>query len=148
LSKASGIVLKEETIRYWDRELINETIERIQDHKDRMLIFILWRTGLRISEILNIKKQDIDFTKINTETESQISDKIYWKLKESVKSHLISDVPLGAFLSGGIDSSSIVSLMSQLQDEPVITNSIGFLQKSFDEFLSRFSNESYFSCHI
>jgi len=47
-------------------------------------------------------------------------------LQECVKQHLISDVPFGAFLSGGVDSSTIVALMSQFMNEPVKTYSVGF----------------------
>lgn len=83
---------------------------------------------------LEIKQYwDIDFSQTISGTEKEICDNIYSKLKEAVKLRLISDVPLGAFLSGGVDSSTIVSLMSQLQDSPVITNSIGFAQKNYNE---------------
>jgi asparagine synthase (glutamine-hydrolysing) len=47
-------------------------------------------------------------------------------LRECVKMHLVSDVPFGAFLSGGIDSSTIVALMTEFRNEPVKTYSVGF----------------------
>lgn len=62
-----------------------------------------------------------------------VMDGIYALLRESVKLRLVSDVPLGAFLSGGIDSSTIVGLMRELGASPLRTFSIGFADQSYDE---------------
>jgi asparagine synthase (glutamine-hydrolysing) len=54
-------------------------------------------------------------------------------LQDAVKYRQVSDVPIGAFLSGGIDSSAIVSHMASVSDEPITTLTIGFKEKEFDE---------------
>jgi asparagine synthase (glutamine-hydrolysing) len=66
-------------------------------------------------------------------TEAQAIDELRSRLREAVRIRLVSDVPLGAFLSGGIDSGSIVALMSELGAAPVRTFSIGFHEKEYDE---------------
>ncbi len=70
--------------------------------------------------------------KLNLSTEEWY-DLIFNELQRSVKSHLVSDVPVGALLSGGLDSSIIVALMAKNSSEPINTFSIGFDDKDFDE---------------
>jgi len=61
------------------------------------------------------------------QTEGPVTAEQTWTvLRESVEAHLLSDVPLGAFLSGGIDSTLIVALMAELSSKPVETFSVGF----------------------
>ena len=67
-----------------------------------------------------------DYNAKFTETEDQLKEQLYSLLGDSVRRQMIADVPLGAFLSGGFDSSGIVHLMSEIASGPINTYSIGF----------------------
>jgi asparagine synthase (glutamine-hydrolysing) len=57
-------------------------------------------------------------------------------LEEAVSSHLMSDVPLGVFLSGGVDSSAVAALITKIRREPVETFSVGYTEPLYSELLS------------
>jgi asparagine synthase (glutamine-hydrolysing) len=69
---------------------------------------------------------DVPFGQLEMRSEEEWIERVREKILETVKSQLVSDVPLGAFLSGGIDSSTIVSAMARLTGRPVKTYSIGY----------------------
>lgn len=85
-------------------------------------------------EAVKTRYWDFDYSRETLDgPEDKIADDLLEKLTEAVRVRLISEVPLGAFLSGGIDSSVVVGLMSRILDKPVKTFSIGFSEDSFNE---------------
>src|ERR1700682_2172848 len=66
-------------------------------------------------------------------SEEEAAEELLHLLKDAVRIRLHSDVPFGALLSGGVDSSLVVALMSQLMDRPVETFTVGFSEKGLDE---------------
>ncbi len=76
---------------------------------------------------------DVRFTLDNPIDEEQARKELVERLRESVRLRMISEVPLGAFLSGGVDSSAVVATMASVSSDPVNTCSISFADPAFDE---------------
>ncbi len=82
---------------------------------------------------------DVAFSEDSKLSEQDAGSELIERLRESVRIRLISEVPLGAFLSGGVDSSAVVALMAALSKTPVNTCSIAFADPAFDE--SRYAQQ-------
>ena len=70
---------------------------------------------------------------VRTEDERELAEELAARLRDSVRAHLVSDVPVGVWLSGGIDSGLLAALAAQESGERLRTFSIGFHERSFDE---------------
>jgi asparagine synthase (glutamine-hydrolysing) len=91
--------------------------------------FLRWRDGrAEIKQYWQVGAQETF-----TGSEEEAVEALGGVLQEAVCSHLVSDVPLGAFLSGGVDSSAVVGMMARASSRPVKTFSIGFDEPEFDE---------------
>lgn len=91
--------------------------------------WLRWKSG----EIETNRYWLPDFSKKITIGENEAIEESTRLLREATKMRLISEVPLGAFLSGGVDSSIVVALMAEESEKPVKTFSIGFEEQDFSE---------------
>ena len=91
---------------------------------------------------------DVRFTLDSKTTLADACEELTARLRESVRLRMISEVPLGAFLSGGVDSSAVVALMAGLSTNPVNTCSIGFSDPAFNETqFAQLVADRYATCH-
>ena len=80
-----------------------------------------------------IQYWDLDFSRRTRGSQAELSEELLRLMRQGVTSRMVADVPLGAFLSGGVDSSSVVALMAEASRQPIKTCSIGFDVDALDE---------------
>jgi asparagine synthase (glutamine-hydrolysing) len=87
--------------------------------------------GVRIERYAEARP--VPFDEVRREDEESLADELRTRLRDSVRMHLIADVPVGVLLSGGVDSSMIAALAAEESSERVSTFTIGFEERGFDE---------------
>ncbi|MBM7406853.1 MULTISPECIES: XrtA/PEP-CTERM system amidotransferase [Sphingomonas] len=93
--------------------------------------FLLLERGRRVPE--PVRWWDVDFSQRAKGSTRDLTAELVHHLREAVRSRMVADVPLGAFLSGGVDSSAVVALMAEASRQPVKTCTIGFDEADHDE---------------
>jgi asparagine synthase (glutamine-hydrolysing) len=91
--------------------------------------YLVWEDGhVRIAEYW-----DVPYGRVVWRGEAEVLEAFGEVFDEAVRCRMISDVPLGAFLSGGVDSSVVVAAMARHSDRPVVTTSVGFTERAYNE---------------
>src|SRR5215216_3669620 len=93
---------------------------------------LVWEDGeTRVSRFA--RPAPVQASEVRREDEDELAEELRARLRDSVRAHLVADVPVGVLLSGGVDSSVLAAVAAQESSEPVHTFSIGFEERSFDE---------------
>jgi asparagine synthase (glutamine-hydrolysing) len=92
---------------------------------------LTWRRGKAHPDLRTYWEPRFERRAVTNTTEA--GEQLVDLLRQSVELRMVADVPLGAFLSGGVDSSAVVALMAGLSDQPVRTCAIGFDRQDYDE---------------
>jgi asparagine synthase (glutamine-hydrolysing) len=93
---------------------------------------LVWENGVVTLERFARPGPEIE-SDLRTGDEAELVEELRARLRDSVRAHLLSDVPVGVLLSGGVDSAVLAALAAQETPEPVHTFTIGFEERSFDE---------------
>jgi asparagine synthase (glutamine-hydrolysing) len=101
-------------------------------HKLRAGHLLVWEDGVTRVERY-ARPAPVPASKVRNEDPADLAEELRARMRDSVRAHLIADVPVGVLLSGGVDSSLLAALAAQESGEPVHTFSIGFEERSFDE---------------
>ena len=108
---------------------------------------LVWEDG-KLSLERYARPAPVPVEDLRDDDEAELIEELRSRLRDSVRAHLLADVPVGVLLSGGIDSAALAALASQESAEPVRTFSIGFEERSFDELAdARLVAERYGTRH-
>jgi asparagine synthase (glutamine-hydrolysing) len=108
---------------------------------------LTWENG-RTELTRYARPAPVSADEVRRDEEAELVEELRARLRDSVRAHLVSDVPVGVLLSGGIDSSVLAALAAEEVSEPLRTFSIGFEERSFDELAdARLVAERYATDH-
>src|SRR6186997_790804 len=108
---------------------------------------LAWQDG-RVEIVRYARPAPVPAEEVRRDDDAELVEELRARLRDSVRAHLVSDVPVGVLLSGGIDSSALAALAAQELSEPLRTFSIGFEERSFDELAdARLVAERYGTDH-
>ena len=93
---------------------------------------LVWHDGRHSLERF-ARPAPADAANVRNDGESELAEELRARLRDSIRAHLVSDVPVGVLLSGGVDSCTLAALAAAEADYPLRTFSIGFEERSFDE---------------
>ena len=102
-------------------------------HKLEPGTLLSWRPGAAVQVRRWCRPSPATADEVRTEDERELAAELADRLRDSVRAHLVSDVPVGVWLSGGVDSGLLAALAAQESGERLRTFSIGFEERSFDE---------------
>ena len=108
---------------------------------------LVWEDG-NLSLERYARPAPVPVAELREDDEGELIEELRSRLRDSVRAHLLADVPVGVLLSGGIDSSALAALAAEESGEPVRTFSIGFEERSFNELAdARLVAERYGTLH-
>src|SRR5438132_6559762 len=93
---------------------------------------LLWEDG-RVKLERFARPAPVPAAELRDDEEAELVEELRSRMRDSVRAHLVSDVPVGVLLSGGVDSALLAALAASESSEPLRTFSIGFEERSFDE---------------